>query len=301
MRTFITSAKVAFAATLFTTVVNAQKLPSKQEVSLRTPAAVKIDGKATEWDNKLQAYNNATEFSYTLANNDTDLYLTVRCALPSVIRRIMNGGISLNIHKSGKKNDPAAIGVNYPVFDAGMRFSPMFKPMNVVAGANGAVMVTSVVRVAGGASGSSFSTAGFGGGGERPLTEPITDSLMGVNNTRFADRAKNIGIKGIAGMDSTISVYNDEGFKAAGKFDNLMVYTYELQVPLKSLGLSAADATKFLYQLKINEVQQRGVTIVNGGNGVPGTVEAIRSVTFTSGATMGQDATDFWGEYKLAK
>jgi hypothetical protein len=39
---------------------NAQKLPNVQQVSLRAPANIKIDGKATEWSG-FKALNTATD------------------------------------------------------------------------------------------------------------------------------------------------------------------------------------------------------------------------------------------------
>src|SRR5476651_452394 len=81
----------------------AQKLPTVQIGSLRAPANIKIDGKATEWGNQFQAYNNHVEFYYTLSNDDKNLYLTVQATEKEIVRRIMNGGISLVVNKTGKK------------------------------------------------------------------------------------------------------------------------------------------------------------------------------------------------------
>lgn len=83
----------------------AQKLPNKQERGLRAPANVKIDGKATEWGAELQAYNNATELFYTLANDDENLYLAVQTKTKAIVEKLFNGGISLcfdNIRNPGK-------------------------------------------------------------------------------------------------------------------------------------------------------------------------------------------------------
>ena len=49
---------------------NGQKLPNKQETGVRIPSGVKIDGKATEWGNKFQAYNKTNDFFYTIANSN---------------------------------------------------------------------------------------------------------------------------------------------------------------------------------------------------------------------------------------
>ena len=49
---------ILFAVITFT--ATAQKLPNVQATSLRAPANIKIDGKATEWNDKFQAYNHST-------------------------------------------------------------------------------------------------------------------------------------------------------------------------------------------------------------------------------------------------
>jgi len=81
----------------------AQKLPNKQEASLRAPANIKIDGQATEWNNKYQAYNNATEVFYTIANDDDNLYLIIHARKSRIIEKMMEGGISFTVSPTNKK------------------------------------------------------------------------------------------------------------------------------------------------------------------------------------------------------
>src|SRR5476649_1812091 len=97
---------------LATITVNAQKLPSVQQVSLRAPADMKIDGIATEWDNKFQAYNKATFLFYTIANNDEHLYLTIHATDPTTIIRIITHGITLAVD-NGSKNP--AVSITFPL------------------------------------------------------------------------------------------------------------------------------------------------------------------------------------------
>jgi hypothetical protein len=274
MRTFTIKALVqCLPILLFTSTFSAlaQKLPTEQTISLRAPANIKIDGKADEWNNKFQAYNNHVEFFYTLSNDDQNLYLTIQAKLPDIIRHIINGGITFTINKSGKKNDKDGIGITYPLIKG------LYLPLkNSTQGIN--------IRVT----------------GESPATDG--DSLMNVTNKRMDNRSKEIRIKGIKDVDTLISVYNADGIKAAAAFDNKMVYTYELAMSLKNLAMSVQDASKFIYQLRINEVEQRGVTIkTNDGQPASASTDAshIVSVSIGPGAQMGQAATDFWGEYIL--
>ncbi|MES2375233.1 MAG: hypothetical protein V4553_01575 [Bacteroidota bacterium] len=259
---------IALNKWLFTLLLSAafvtaygQKPPSEQKGSVRAPSTIKIDGKATEWDNKFQAYSNHTQFYYTISNDDNNLYLTVQADEPPIIRRIINGGITLTINKSGKKKDGEGIHITYPLLS---RFTVPLK--NPRARFNGPA----------------------------PVTEG--DSLMNVTNTRMNDKSKEIRVIGIKNIDTLISVYNTDGIKAASAFNNKMVYTYEMAISLKTLGLSTKNPARFMYQVMINAMESKGINIVKNESG------GIVSVNIVGpNAVMGQEATDFWGEYTLAK
>jgi hypothetical protein len=249
---------------------NAQKLPTIQPTAgLRVPANIKVDGKATEWDNKFQAYNNHVDFYYTLSNDDDKLYLTVKATEPAIIRRIANGAITLTINTAGQNNAKGAATITFPVFEPKNRFTAVFKEsMNA-------------------------------------RTNSLSDSIINLNNTRFSAKAKMIRTTGIPNVDSLVSVYNSDGIKAAATFDNKMAYTYELSILLKPLGLSVTDLSKFNYQLRINETETRGVTIMTADGpttDINTDPSKITSISITKpDSQMGQPATDFWGEYTLAK
>jgi hypothetical protein len=296
---------VASVIAMLCFAASAQKLPSVQTSGVRATDNIKIDGKITEWNDKFQAYNNHIECFYTLANDDNNLYLTVQAIDKAIIRRIINGGITLAVNKTGKKNDKESACITFPLFDSGNRFTPRFTPGGAAGKTMGGV---DVIRV----------TSGSFSGGPPPgpmsldggpmkamlasgaaLTPEQADSLMKVNNTSFSAKAKNIGTKGIKDLDSLISVYNEEGIKAAGAFDNKSNFTYELAIPLKYMDVDINNAQKFAYHVTINEVEQKGVNIVRSDQGDPSS--KILSINVTSGAQMGQPATDFWGEYTLVK
>ncbi len=290
----------ALASALITLTTHAQKLPSVQTASVLAPANIKIDGKATEWDNKFQAYNNHVEFYYTLSNDDNNLYLTVQAVDRAIVRRILNGGITLAVSKSGKKVDKNLPGITFPLFDKDNRFTPRF------TGSAGSappppMALMDALPAGGGGSPVNVRTIVVNGSplNATPLTPAQTDSIMRVNNTNFAAKAKNIGVKGIKAIeDSLISVYNEDGIKAAGTFDNKSIFTCEMAIPLKYFGLEASK-DKFLYHVTINQVEQKGVDIQTSSG--PDGSQKIMSVHIGPGAQMGQPATDFWGEYTLAK
>jgi hypothetical protein len=77
---------------LFATIVfanaDAQKLPAIQQSSLRAPAGIKIDGKATDWGAQFQAYNTATELYCTIANDAKRLYLVFMYSSQNALRAV---------------------------------------------------------------------------------------------------------------------------------------------------------------------------------------------------------------------
>jgi hypothetical protein len=260
---------------LFVSVVliaNAQKPSSTQKISIRVPSTTKVDGKAAEWDNKFQAYSSHTNLYYTMANDDNKLYLIIRAITPDIVKRAVNGSITLTINTAGQKSNQDAFAITFPIFEKNNRFTPPF------------------IRQ---------------GKFDAYKPQSWSDSMVTVANKRFNDRAKLIQVIGIKGIDTLISVYNTDGIKAVALFDNNAAYTYELAVPLKSLGLSIAQASKFTYQVRINDVETHGIKIAtnDGSSADISSVDMsnLKSISVSSGAQIGQAATDFWGEYTLAK
>ncbi|MBE9666301.1 hypothetical protein [Mucilaginibacter boryungensis] len=246
--------------------LSAQKLPNKQEISLRAPVNIKIDGKATEWDNQFHAFNHATEVFYTISNDDNNLYLTIQAKDRSVISKILNGGISFTV-AAGDKKDKEAQTITYPVFERNAR-----PALNISK---------------------SFY--------EQTATVNAADSIVMQNNRRLEEKSKLIMVTGIKGIDTLISVYNDNDIKAAEKFDNKMAYTYELAVSLKHVGLSV-NTPRFNYHIMLN-----GTSILP--DKVPIKFKQVPIMPDAEGlmaAKLGLEAqttapTDFWGEYTLAK
>jgi len=260
--------RVLIPLCLCTATLFAQKLPKIQEASLRIPDNVKIDGKSTEWDNKFQAYNNSTDIFYTIANDDEKLYLIIQATDPIIIRKIIAGGITLTINSTGDKKDKG-VAITYPIFEK--KNWPIINWKNKPKVTN--------------------KTTDNG---------KLLDSFMYAGNKQLADKSKEIKVFGIKGLDTLISVYNEDGIRAASLFDHQIAYTYELAVPLKYLALSGDDQNKFSYNIRVNGSESiegatvkhiEGGTLVTGGNGSISAVDAQYML----------DPTDFTGSYILAK
>jgi len=297
------------SALLFSTFVCAQKLPNVQpSTGLRVPANIKVDGKTTEWDNSFQAYNHATDVFYTIANDDDKLYLVIQATDKQIVNKIIGGGVTFSIQKSGKKNDKDAVSITYPIFDAKDR--PYVRGGG---GAAGGIRVFTTGGPGGGGGGDlatsmQAATTVIKSGGDAPNANAKTegDSIMNVYNKRLDDKSKNIAVIGIPGLDTLISVYNEDGIRAAERFNNKMDYTYELSIDLKKLGLSVTDAAKFAYHIKVNAAKMGDNIKINiqgspGAAADPAMQARIQQMMTQLSASSGGETTDFWGEYTLAK
>jgi hypothetical protein len=249
---------LVFFTSMCCIVANAQDLPGENKLGIRAPANIKIDGKANEWNNKLQEYSHHTQFYYTVSNDDRYLYLTVQTGDDYIINRILKGGITFTINKSGTKKDPDGIHITYPLL---YHFGIYLKDLPKIKDKSAA----NVSKI---------------------------DTFVNTVNDNMEKVSKLIKVSGIKDIDTVISVYNLDGIKAAASLDHQLRYTYELAVSLTNLGLSINNPLKFAYQVMINQTDDGSVH--------SSTSDGIR-VTISSPRWSQQEATDFWGEYVLAK
>lgn len=257
----------------FALTASAQKLPKVQTTSVAAPANIKIDGKTTEWNNKFQAFNRNIEVYYTLSNSATKLYLTIQSNEDRIIRKIVSNGITLTIMADPKQNKDG-LAVTFPVYPKTERpaYFNIKNPYVEVRDTN--------------------------------INNAMADSVMNAYNATLDARFKTIGVIGESTIpDSTISVFNTEGFKAAARFDRKLVYTYELAIPLSYIKFAADKPGTFKYTLQVN--------------GPPGEVRVVdngRRMVYTAGdgteVNIGypgpnnlafSNPTNFSGEYTLAK
>jgi len=283
-------------------IVNAQKLPNKQEASLRAPDSIKIDGQATEWNDQYQAYNKATEVFYSIANDDDNLYLIIHAVKSRIIEKMMEGGISFTVSPANKKDEGKKVTVLFPLLtmptswavlhNAGKTLTetqaPLFddkygvyrnkdsvlkaKPTTSIGLSNKTLTISSKeIKVSG--------------------INPITDEITITNPKSTYYR----GLPLHAHPFKLIPVNNHEGIKAMTQLDEKGEYTYELALPIKYLGLSVNDPQKFSYYITFNsrsEDQRFGTTVGYGLS--PGGSWGLKDIDLNA-------PTDFWSEYILAK
>ncbi len=253
---------------LISIIATAQKLPKIQLTSLRAPNNIKIDGKATEWDNKFQAYNSSTGVFYTIANDDDKLYLVIQATDQLVIRKIIVGSITFTVNSSAENKDKKG-SVTYPVFN-----KKNWPNMNL----GNKPIVTK----------------------DSTISSKQVDSFMYAANQQLTTKSKEIKITGVKDIGDTLSIYNQEGIRAVSLFDHQIAYTYELAVPLKYLGLSINNVAKFSYHIMLNgsdNIEGLVIKHIEGGtamywNGPRPSETDVEYMRYP---------TDFTGNYTLAK
>lgn len=257
-----------------TSIGLSQTLPKIQEGGIRAPVNIKVDGKLTEWNNKLQAYNPVSRIFYTISNDDEKLYLTVRVADARTIDKITAAGIALTInHFTERKNnekakDPKNITIIFPI----KTLMPNQKgiPVDVIQDA-----------IYGAKSEYKNDTVNY---------KEQLDSLSDIANKKFMSVYKEIQVIGISEIpDPFISIYNLAGIQARAQFDGEMAFIYELSVPLGYLKLSTKDQTRFSYNLKVN-----GRPAVSS-NGIPFPMMTKPTPEYL----YTNSTTNFWGDYTL--
>lgn len=244
-------------------LANAQKLPNIQTTSVRAPSSIKTDGKATEWNNQLQAHNKSTGIYYTIANDDKNLYLTIKATDNEVIKRIVNNTFSFAINKLG--DGKKTLSITLPIF-AGSDKRDLSRALN-------------------------------------PREDISADSLMFVGNLTMEKVKEFVvkGFEGI--NDENISVYNDYGIKAKALFDNTKALTYELVIPRKYINTASNKLNYTISVYGLGAEKGSVITDMGGGAiMIQNEAAQTLTVMKNPGEAMSLMATtDFTGNYELAK
>jgi len=275
-----------------------QKQPQIQEISVRAPDNVRVDGKMNEWaspylapsktEGYLQAYNSSSRIYYTVANDDNNLYFVIRGLGGGVSQKFISGGLTITISRATDKKREKAKDNVVLTFPIAQDEKTTTLVMNSIGTAGSYVDMDSV-----------------------KFRRQI-DSVNVISNKLITDAMKEIRVAGIKEItDSTVSIYNTEGIKAAIKFIKRQPIV-EFAIPLKYLGLSVENPVKFSYNIWAGAVpepkQQRqdvavGVVyappvIMSGGGGG---MMPPPSMPVNNNAGFLFNPTDFWGIYTLAK
>lgn len=252
-------------------VITAQKIPNIQHKSILAPDIVKIDGNINEWGNQFQAFNKRQFLFYTVANDNEFVYFIIRCENSLITSKILAGGIKVTFNRE-KKKEKGAASITFPVV--------------------GQTEIRSINK--------SMPAAIADGLNKKEQDDALKSREVAIAkaNSKNIDMYKTIRALGLQGVDSLISIYNEDKIKVGLKTDNKNALNYKLAVPLKYLGITSDITTPFYYNIKLL------------GKVLPAGLELHPIISQNGGAPLGPGGvdrrsliadTDFWGEYILAK
>ncbi len=261
-----------FSLLLLSVTVNAQKLPNIQTTSIHSPSNLKIDGNASEWDNKFQAYNKKANTYYTVSNDDKSLYLSIQTTNPGTITKMISGEITFTITSADKTKEPNNFVITFPDYD--QHATPLYLNSK------------------------DFSIDDI------KKNKKQADSVRILVNKKLTSSFKTIAVTGSELIaDSIISIYNIEGIKAISLLDDNLRYNYELAVPLKFLEPFMEKNNSFSYNIRLNgSANNAKIEIIPGGRGLYFTGKNGVQYSFPSDPESMDIAypTDFSGKYILA-
>ncbi len=262
MRSILTTLLVVFTVSL-----HAQKLPNVQQVSLRAPANIKMDGYLNEWNDRLQIRNSIDGISYTISNNNENLYLTLIAPYQESSKKAVRGGVTFSVSmltNRRRSGDPAVKSVTFPLSknSQNYEFFLQFEPNSKIK--------TNLQR----------------------------DSLA-----RLVSKNANALFKTMKVGDEILSIYNDKNIVTGIRFNSNLDMIYELAIPLEYLGLDIKYDKPFSYSIRLNgknadsEIKfiptAAHPTMPAAPIAPPGTIPPPPDPRFM--------ATELWREYTLAK
>jgi len=251
---------------IFTFKSYSQRLPQIQQVSVRAPENIKIDGVLNEWSNKfLVAYNSANRIYYAISNDDENLYITMRGLGTRVAIKALVGGITITISHSlerkSRTKDKRNVTLIFPVPQADTTISHV----------TGLIRENNLLY------------------DDDKTNRKKLDSIEQITNTRMSKVIKELKVFGVKEIeDTTISVYNTLGIKAMAQF-TWRQPVFEIAIPLKYLNLAVGVETTFSYNIKLT------------GEPFSPSLNGVKLLDPTPDNMYIMAPTDFWGEYTLAK
>jgi len=252
--------KISLIILCFSTLISAkaQKLPKVQQASLHAPANIKIDGKATEWEGKFQAYNPGSRVFYTLSNDSENLYLIACMEEKNGNFKAIGAGITLTIQPktaTAQKNKDALI-INFPTKE---------KIENREQIKDNVYWAYSLKD-----------------------NKRKRDSVRLIANKLMVSSFKQIQVSGLMDVDEpSIPAYNAQGIRVAAQVNEEAQYVYELAIPLQYLRKFIDSTGKLNYSLKVNApAESGGLRVTNAAGLSPDALYQLYSTDFSGEYTL---------------
>lgn len=250
-----------------------QNISKSQTRSIKVPNGIRIDGKANDWNNLFEAYNNSTGLFYSIANDNDNIYLIIKATDPLIEKKILRAGITVSLQGLGNNKDWFKL--TFPLLNE-----------DVASGIGVYLSEDNLKEVKKG-------------------QKKGADSLVRLMNSRLSIYDNKIGLSETSLYeDSTISIYNDKGIRVAALFDNKAELIYEFAIPLKYIPGRMVDGID--YDIKSNGIFSHVKVRMLDPNVNPNTAGMVVIGSSITGKTTADiqalnSDTNFYGQYLLAK
>jgi uncharacterized membrane protein YgcG len=108
-----TSVAILITVALLLLVIMDTRAQSHEPQLQKAPGTVSIDGSIKEWGDSLALYDAKTKLNYTVAADDTNLYVVVFSGNRQTTHKIMAAGITVSVNPDGKKSKKYSL--TYPL------------------------------------------------------------------------------------------------------------------------------------------------------------------------------------------
>lgn len=174
-----------------------------------------VNGRLEEWG-ELTSTNRATQLQYSIANNGGTLFLAFKSSDQANIAKILGGGMTVVINTSGKKSEKGAFVLQFPIKKSQDNLRSRFRSFSQSAGTP-------------------------------------DSAALAERRAQLAGATRELAVAGFKEIqDSSISVYNLYGIRAAAAYDDNSALGIELAVPMALLGIKPGAEGEIACNVKLN-------------------------------------------------
>ncbi len=219
-------------AGLFNSAASAQT-----DVNIWAAQPILVDGNSAEWHEPLNNYNSETQLAFALANDQNNLYLIIESLDEMTTRKLLGGGLTLNINTAGKKKDGVKL------LFLGMHQPSLNPDLDKAAPENN----------------------------EPEPHDKTEHPAYGTEHEGKSPGITRIQVSGFKTIpNGSLTIPNTQGIQVAAAFNPQKDYICELAIPLNLLDFKGKNPGAIAYDIKINSSGFHGNRSIEGGQRPPG-------------------------------
>lgn len=191
---------------------------AQTDVNIWATHPLTIDGNSLDWQEPLDNYNSETQLAFALSNDQNNLYMIIESLDEITTRKLLGGGITLNINTSGKKKEGVKL------LFLGMH-QPSLNPVKDDTTIENKI----------------------------PARNNNENPKEWATHEGEASGLKTIQVSGFKTIpNGSLTIPNQQGIQVAAAFNKQKDYICELSIPLDLLDFKGKNPGAIAYDIKIN-------------------------------------------------